>query len=556
MKVHGHLKTAVPATVVLAATFGLAAVAQAVDGFPDKKSFGGDGVVTTPVSPLDGQDRIEAIARQPDGKIVAVGSADNDSTATTDSDFMVVRYNPNGTLDDTSDGDSGFGSDGIVTTAIGSGAATDEDKATDVAIQPDGKIVVAGFTEDANGDRDFALVRYNADGTLDDDSDDPGFGTDGIVVTPAAPENGAGEDDDGAFGVAIQSDGKIVATGFAEFAGSADLDLAVVRYNDDGTLDAGFDGDPSNPGGGDGIVGTDVTGTGNFEEAQAVAIQADGKIVVAGEANGGADDDFVVARYSGADGTLDASFDGPGGAGNGKFLLSFGSSDDDANDLAIQAGGKIVVAGTARLSPDRFAVARLLPATGDLDSSFDGNPGDPAGGNGKVTTSVDGNSAEGEGIAVAPDGKLVLVGRSLNTFAAARYKGADGALDTSFAGDGTLTTPIPGAVGVAQANGALVQPDGKVVAGGSVFKATTVEDAALVRWGAAPSNPGSPPPSGSGTATTPAPGERPRRRPRRTAPACKRLRKKLKKAKAKSKRSKSSQRQVRKLRKKLRKLGC
>ncbi len=540
-----HLRTVVFAGAVLAATLGLAAAAHALDGVPDA-SFGGDGVVTIPVAPLDGLDRIEAIARQPDGKIVAVGTVDNDSTVTTDTDFMVLRYNPNGTLDDNSDGDSGFGTDGIVTTAIASGANTDADEAYDVAIQPDGKIVVAGFTQDANGDRNFALVRYNADGTLDDNSDDAGFGTDGIVVTPVAPENGAGEDDDEALGVAIQGDGKIVATGFAAFTGSANLDLAVVRYNDDGTLDAGFDGDPSNPGGGDGIVGTDVTGTGNFEEAQAVAIQADGKIVIAGEANAGADDDFVLARYSGADGTLDTSFDGPGGLGNGKFLLSFGSSDSDAKDLAIQADAKIVVAGTA-LSPNRFALARLLPATGDVDPSFDGNPGDPAGGDGRVTTAVDGNSTVGTAIAVAPDGKLIMVGRTLNEFSAARYRAADGALDTSFGGDGTVVTPVPGAVGVAQANDALVQPDGKVVTGGLAFDPTTVQDTVVARWGPEPSNPSSPPPPPSGTATT---------TPSTANAACKKLRKKLKRAKAKSKKSKSSKRQVRKLRKKLHKLGC
>jgi uncharacterized delta-60 repeat protein len=164
-------------------------------------TFGTTGVVTTPIGPVN--DYARDVAIQPDGKIVAGGYAHNGS----DFDFAVVRYTVSGTLDTT------FGSGGVVTTSIGPGT----DYARDVAIQPDGKIVVGGAASNGS-DNDFAVVRYTTSG-----APDTAFGSGGVVTTPIGPGN------DSAGGVAIQPDGKIVAGGYA--SNGSDYDFAVVRYH-------------------------------------------------------------------------------------------------------------------------------------------------------------------------------------------------------------------------------------------------------------------------------------------------------------------------------------
>ena len=171
--------------------------------------------------------------------------------------FALARYNSDGTLD------ASFGGDGKVMTRFTSGY----ESATGVAIQADGKIVAVG-TAGRNFDNKFALARYNGDGTLD-----ASFGGDGKVMTDFS----AGWD--GASGVAIQADGRIVAVGAAGQRHD-DSKFVLARYNSDGTLDASF--------GGDGKVETDFTIWGG--EANGVAIQADGKIVAAGWANSEAKD--------------------------------------------------------------------------------------------------------------------------------------------------------------------------------------------------------------------------------------------------------------------------
>jgi uncharacterized delta-60 repeat protein len=202
-------------------------------------SFGGDGKVTTNFT--SGDDTGFAVGIQADGKIVAAGTA-------AFREFALARYNADGTLDTT------FGGDGKVTTNLTSGA----DGALSVAIQADGKIVSAGAAGGTGGR--FALARYNIDGTLD-----TGFSSDGKLTTnfTSGP--------DVAFGVAIQGDGKIVAAGTAGFR-----QFAVARYDADGTLDSTF--------GGDGKVTTDFTSGDDF--GGALVLQADEKAVVAGRAGG------------------------------------------------------------------------------------------------------------------------------------------------------------------------------------------------------------------------------------------------------------------------------
>src|SRR5262249_54426305 len=226
-----------------------------------------------------------------DGKLVVVGQTykNNDYTG---EDFAVARYNTNGTLDTT------FGNGGRVRTDFPGLAAVP----SSVVIQPDGKIVVAGgafplFTFLGN----FEVVRYNPNGSLD-----RSFGSGGIVTT-TFPQGSY------AFDVALQPDGKIVAAGtvFVDFipGEASDTDFALARYNTDGTPDATF--------GNGGQVSTDFLGM--EDDAFSVLIQPDGKIVAVGSANNPATFyDFAVARYL-SNGTIDTTF----GVG-GKVQTDFG----------------------------------------------------------------------------------------------------------------------------------------------------------------------------------------------------------------------------------------
>ena len=231
-------------------------------------SFGTAGIVTTDLgTPTD-----EAfdMAAHPDGGFVVVGRTDATGS---NRDFGVVRYTDDGKPDD------GFGGDGIVTTDF----AGQADQANSVAVQPDGKIVVAGLATTGGttlADGDFALARYNTDGTLD-----ASFDGDGLVLTDL------GTTADVARAVVIRPDGRIVV------AGTADGDVALVRYTDAGEVDTTF-----------GDHGTRVTDFGSDDFANGVALTGDGHILVAGHTLGaGLNLDFALARYT-ADGALDDSF--------------------------------------------------------------------------------------------------------------------------------------------------------------------------------------------------------------------------------------------------------
>src|SRR5688572_28114950 len=220
-------------------------------------TFDGDGQVTTNFAAATAE--TPGLAIQGDGKTVTAGRVDASGTR----DFALARYNSNGSLDTTLDGD------GKVTTDFDAGL----DFGYAVAIQPDGKIVAAGYA-DVSGTRDFAVARYNPDGSLDIT-----FDTDGKVTTDFAG------DIDLAYAVAIQRDGKIVAAGVAVISGTNDF--AVARYNPDGSLDTTFDTD--------GLVTTDF-GAG-LDQASGVTIQGDGKIVAAGRAVVSGNRHFALARY-------------------------------------------------------------------------------------------------------------------------------------------------------------------------------------------------------------------------------------------------------------------
>ncbi|MEZ5842969.1 MAG: hypothetical protein R3D27_04465 [Hyphomicrobiaceae bacterium] len=295
--------------------------------------------------------------------------------------------------------------DGIVTTDI-SGSNTDAGRS--VTMQPDGRIVVAGYSVNGAND-DFALVRYNADGTLDTSFG----GGDGIVTTPV------GSSTDQGFSVAMQPDGRIVVAGSSRI-GSAD-DFALVRYNADGTLDTSF-------GGGDGIVTTPIGSS--VDSGQSVTVQPDGRIVVAGYSLNGRT--TALVRYN-ADGTLDTAL----AAATASSPRRSAVRHDFTKASPLPAAGR----------PDRrrwlsarldFALVRYN-ADGTLDTSF-------GGGDGIVTTPIGSSSDVGNSVTMQPDGRIVVAGYSFNganaDFALVRYN-ADGTLDTSFGGgDGIVTTPV------------------------------------------------------------------------------------------------------------------
>jgi uncharacterized delta-60 repeat protein len=367
-------------------------------------TFNGDGKVTTAIGSFDSA---FALAVQKDGKIVAVGDADNGDL------FALARYNYDGSLD------TSFNGTGTVTTAFG---GTNQ-SANAVAIQDDGKIVAAGFSN-AGGTVKFALARYNPDGSLDS-----GFGVSGLVITSIGGS-------DTANAVLIQQDGKIVAVG----SSNAGSDFALARYNSDGSLDAGF--------GVGGLVTTDLSG--GSDTAYGAALQADGKIIAVGQASVGGFNDFAAARYN-TDGSLDTSFNG-----TGIVTTDLGKVDDQARAVAMQKDGKIVLAGfSAGGGTTDFALVRYN-IDGSLDNNFNGT--------GIVLTPVAGG-ASATRVLIQKDGRIVASGSFEANFSLGiiRYH-TNGSVDTSFgtSGNGMVTTNFSPGVPMFGLGGAL-QEDGKLL---------------------------------------------------------------------------------------------
>ncbi len=347
--------------------------------------------------------------------------------------------------------DTSFGTQGRVVTRFFNNTQFgygDRASARALAIQPDGKIVAAGYAFVQDTSSGFAVARYNPDG-----SPDSSFGNGGQITTRV------GEINDEAHAVALQPDGKIVVAGKAYISASpnsANYGFALVRYNPDGSLDNSFDGD--------GKLITDFFDS--LDEALGVLVQRDGKIVAAGFAtngpNNGTTYDFAMVRYN-PDGSLDSSFDG-----DGKVLTDFFGSGDRAYAALLQPDDRIVLAGvcyTPSSSAD-FALARYNP-DGSLDPSFDGD--------GKVSTPFVNNYEEyASSVVLAPDNRIVAAGWANNNsnlqggkpdFAIARYH-PDGSLDSSFDGDGRFTLDFDGINDYDQAYGVAVQANGKIIAVG------------------------------------------------------------------------------------------
>jgi uncharacterized delta-60 repeat protein len=398
------------------------------------QTFGRGGKVTTDFNGTT--DIAYAIALQPDGKMVVAGItyANNDYS---DEDFAVVRYNPNGTRDTT------FGVNGKVTTDFPNLAAVP----STVIVQPDGKILVVGgafplFTFLG----DFAMVRYNANGSLDSS-----FGSGGIVRTRFSAGGSY------AYAAALLSNGKIIAAGtvFVDFSSddSSNTDFGLVRYNSNGTIDRTF----GNRGG----VLTDFDGFN--DDIYTLLIQTDGKIVAVGSAKNPAHYyDFALARYL-PTGAIDTTF---GAAG--KVRTDFGPSNlDIAYSAGLQSDGKIVAAGTATFNggtEQDFAIARYNQS-GTLDTNFSQD--------GRVTIDFGSYLQSAYSVLIQTDGKIVAVGypnteSSDSDFLLARCN-RNGSLDSTFGAGGKVRTSFGDLNDGATA--AVLQPNGKIVAVG--FHPTT-----------------------------------------------------------------------------------
>jgi uncharacterized delta-60 repeat protein len=403
------------------------------------------------------------VAVQSDGKILACGKI----ITSTDDQIFILRLNSNGTLDNT------FSGDGKLNVVTGVGDA----RAYKIGIQPDGKILMTGFTR-ISGVTSGTLIRLNTNGTLDN-----AFGTAGIAAFTQPGVTNAFNS------LAIQGDGKIVTAGYSDNAN------AMVRWNADGTIDTGFDtdglftfkirdaGDDEiindiviqtdnkyvitsevlfgtvstglvrlNPDlsfdaafSGDGIANTDAN------DLTAVKILSDNKIIVAGGS-----DDYRAFRFN-SDGSPDNTFDGDGLA-----IFSGGYGAQTFDDLAIAADGNVVFAGTGAINFSRqYVFSRIKPdGTADLALSA----------NGIALASIIGSNDDSRDIAILADGKILLGGSSITNFGESSFAilklNANGTVDNSFNADGKALNEFAGYD--AYAYSIAVQSDGKILMGGSV----------------------------------------------------------------------------------------
>jgi uncharacterized delta-60 repeat protein len=396
-------------------------------------SFGTGGKVITDVNNQRNEARKAVI--QSDGKIIVGGGISGTNT-----DFLLVRYNTNGSLDST------FGSGGIVITDNNGNS----DNLGALAIQADGKILAFGNTGRTGVTPGVLLVRYNTDGTLDNS-----FGTGGMASASFGNFIHFG------YSLVIQPDGKIVGVGATRDSANLPVMFAI-RFNMDGTLDTGFDTD--------GKVTVSFGGT-DVGSASSVNLQPDGKLVLAGIT----DDpvtfrDFALARLNG-DGSLDSSF------GSGGKVTTNVDRSDGVSDSAIQPDGKIVLVGYSNTG-SKIALVRY---------KIDGNIDETFGNGGKVETVAATGENFGASITFQPDGKI-LAGASSGVFpnrrfALVRYN-TNGLVDTSFGMGGVTLTPIS-SNSLDTPKSVLLQGDGKIVLAGDTSRIDSNQtgfDFAVVRY--------------------------------------------------------------------------
>jgi len=331
---------------------------------------------------------IVSVLSQPDGKLILIGSANNG----TNDDFLLIRLTSKGALDTTFDGD------GLVLTDFGG-----IDRASDVAIQNDGKIIVVGTVDNGSGVTDSAIARYLPGGALD-----TSFSGDGKAILTNFP----GMQGDAFWTVICQPDGKIVA------GGSAPSGFLLARFDASGSLDSSF-----------GASGITVTSGGTFvRDVRDVFVLGDGKLIAAGGSSRS-----VVARYN-ADGSLDASF-----GGSGISILNFGFyAQATAYDIA--PDGKIILAGAASPTNDFSGFVARLTSLGVPDNTF-GNGGI------QVTDLNPGGADFFNDVSLDSEGRVVAIGYTGDSStwdpALVRYNN-DGSTDQRFGIGGKVVRDLGG----------------------------------------------------------------------------------------------------------------
>ena len=407
-------------------------------GTLDTTFGGGDGIVSTDISGAGSEDDVFGISVDAGtGNVVVAGQTGNNETA----DFALVRYTSTGALD------AGFGGDGIVTTDFG---GSREDVALAVTTLAGGGVIAAGYAEtdpDTDiDDNDFALAAYNSSGSLDPAFDGDAGNGNGLVTTDF------GSDDDIANAALLTAGSKIVLAGGTDPAGVDTGDFAVARYSTStGVLDGTFDTDGKQ-------TVSFTGGAGNGDAAYALATDAAAKILVAGTAGPG-NGDFAVARLDGTSGALDNGF-----STDGRQVVSTPGSPPTINStdllsaVAVQADGKLVLAGMEGSENGRFLLMRLDGTTGTPDAAFDSD--------GILITDFGGSVFAGAAAVFIDEtaGKIIAAGTGNSNFAVARYAQADGTLDGTFGIGGKAEADVPHSVQSTEAARAVaVQPDGKIV---------------------------------------------------------------------------------------------
>ncbi|MFM8251954.1 MAG: hypothetical protein ACKOBW_10205 [Planctomycetota bacterium] len=402
-------------------------------------SWNGNGRLTLD---FGGTDVAASMAIQPDGKVIMAGSsAPNDSVA-------LARTNDQGQLDPS------FGNQGRMTFSMAGRSLG----AGQVAVQSDGRIVIAGgscLTGSTNCSLLFA--RFTTTGQID-----TSFGSSGIVTLDY------GNTYETFFDMAIQSDGKIVATGYYG-ASLGSYDFVTVRINSNGSLDDGSAND-STPGDQFGTGGAVKLNIGVSDVAWALALQADGKIVVAGRTGGlFASNSVCVVRLN-SNGSLDTNFNGTG------ILTPDFAGDDGANAVAILPDGSIVVGGNSNRSGSNQFMLMKISAVGQIVSSF-GNGGMSEF---PVATSIYGITS----LVVQPDGKLVGLGTKLNSNSTEDFglirSTASGSLDTTFGTGGIVVETWSG--NGSQGNDVRLTEEGLILAAGYAVTAPGNVDMAISRY--------------------------------------------------------------------------
>jgi uncharacterized delta-60 repeat protein len=339
-----------------------------------------------------------AFALQPDGKIVAAGTAWYQSGSYFLSNILVMRLNSNGTID------SSFGEGGTVRTNIYSVNNLSVDDAFAIKVLTNGTILIGGTSYDYAQHR-MVFVEYKSNGVIN-----TSFGSGGAVLIDINHR------DDEIFDMAVQPDGKIIGAG-EYFNVTSSYDVAVVRLLSNGSLDNTF--------GTNGIVTTRVGAGGDV--AKSIALQSNGKIVIAGSTRTTtqAKDDILSIRYN-ENGTIDSSF-----GLNGIYIKDIGGDNDVANSVKIQPDNKIILGGYATLNAVNNFLSLRLKNSGTPDVSY--------GSNGMVTTSIFNQGDAANAMILQADGKIIEAGQSTNGastfFSSIRYN-TNGALDDSYSNDG------------------------------------------------------------------------------------------------------------------------